>query len=188
MKKEDIALIHKFVDDGLKALKENGLMTKSGYIPLEMQDDSFNGSEEYNSWQATKSTVSDADITALEIMVDCKLPLSFKTFLKYKHFYDLFLPGVMEVGFYKHPIRNWEKEYHEMYSYDWVREDLIGNRFIPFANHMDWGFLCFDARNPVENNEYPILMIDHEILGDIESYREFNKNFMEMVKSRLLYS
>lgn len=185
--KTNIELIHKFVDGGINELKKNGMMTKPGNIPLEMRTDSFDRRNEYNDWKAIESTVTDVDIVELEVLVNCELPNSFKVFLKYKHYYELFLPGVTEVGFYSHPIDTWKKNYIQNYSYDWIQEDLIENRFVPFANHEDCGILCFDARKSVEQNEFPILMIDHERVGEIESYTKFNNNFMEMVKSRLIY-
>jgi len=187
LKEEDVKLIHKFVDDGITELKKHGLMIQSGNIPIEMQDESFNRKNEYNNWVPTKSTVSDSDITELECLVNCEFPDSFKVFLKYKHFYELFLPGVTEVQFYSHPIYKWKKKYQNNYSYDWIQEDLIQNKFIPFADHEDWGMLCFDAQKPVEHNEFPILMVDHEVSNEIDKYQKFNLNFMDMVKSRLIY-
>ena len=89
MTEEDKELIHKFVDDGLIELNKLGLMTKSGSFPKEMKDDSFDRNQEYNKWKAVESTVTNPDITELEVIVNCELPNSFKTFLKYKHFYEL---------------------------------------------------------------------------------------------------
>lgn len=187
MTEDDKQLIYKFVDDGLIELNKSGMMKKSGNFPREMQDESFDRKQEYNKWKAVKSTVTNADITELEVIVNCELPISFQTFLKYKHFYELWLPGVMEVGFFSHPIYSWKKNYRNFYSYDWVQEELIENKFIPFANHEDWGYLCFDARKSYTENEYPILMIDHELIGDPDKYEKFNNNFMDMVRNRLLY-
>jgi hypothetical protein len=187
MTAQDKELIYKFIDDGLIELNRLGLMTKSGNFPKEMKDESFDRSQEYNKWKAIESTVTDSDIKELEGIVNCELPNSFKTFLKYKHFYKLWLPRVMEVTFFSHPIYSWKKNYSTFYSYDWVQEDLIEKKFIPFANHEDWGFLCFDARKSYQGNEYPILMVDQELVGDQGSYKEFNNDFMDMVKNRLLY-
>jgi len=186
LKQEDVQLIHQFVDGGLKALKENDLMIAQGAIPPEMQDDTFDRRKDYNSWVAIPSRVTNAEIAKLEAVVDRNFPESFRCFLKYKHFYELFLPGVMEVGFYSHPLYNWQKKYLQMYSYDWVQEDIIQQGFVPFADHEDWGMLCFDARKPIENNEYPIIMIDQELVREEEKYERFNLNFMEMVKKRLI--
>jgi len=187
LKEEDIQLIHQFVDGGLKALKENDLMIAQGAIPLEMQDGAFDRRNDYNSWVAIPSQATNEEIAKLEAVLDRNFPESFRYFLKYKHFYELFLPGVTEVNFYPHPLKNWQKKYLEMYAYDWVQEEIIQKGFVPFANHEDWGMLCFDARKPVENNEYPIMMIDHELVGEIEKYPLFNQSFMKMVRERLIY-
>jgi hypothetical protein len=187
MKAEDLKLIHKFVDDGLKKLAELDLMKSPGNVPFEMIDKSVKKDDDWTPWKPIESTVTDQEITQLEALTNCTFPESFISFLKYKHFYELFLPDPMLVGFYKHPVRKWLEEYTEMYSYDWVHEDLIANRIIPFANYYDYGFLCFDAREAYDNNEYPILMVDHEEVGNMESYSVFSVNFMDMVRKKLIY-
>lgn len=185
MTQDDLNRIHTFVDEGLKKLKEKGLMRTSGKVPLEMIDGPTNP-DGWTPWKPIKSTVTDQEITQLEVVTACKFPNSFIAFLKYKHFFDLFLPDQELVNFYRHPQKSWIKEYLQMYSYDWVQEDLIANKIIPFANHYDYGFLCFDARAQYPKQEYPILMVDHELVGDLESYESFNANFMEMVQERLI--
>ena len=186
MQNSDIKLIHKFVDEGLINLKENDLMWTPGNVPFEMRDPLYSKKEDWIHWKPIQSTVTDQEITQLEVLANCEFPLSFVAFLKYKHFYDLDLPNGELVTFYKHPIDKWIDEFIQMCSYDWVQQDLIKHKFIPFANHFDYGFLCFDARNACKDNEYPILMIDHELVGEVERYELFNSCFIEMIKDKLI--
>ena len=185
MNQKDIRLIHQFVDYGLSELKKLELMQTPGNVPIEMKDGTKN-EDGWITWKPIKSTVTNSEIIQLEVMTNCNFPISFIEFLKYKHFYGLYLAAFPMIRFYNHPIKNWLKKYVQMYSYDWVREDLISNKIIPFADYGDYGFLCFDAREKYPNNEYPILMVDHELVGDIDSYEMFNSSFMEMVKERLI--
>lgn len=186
MQNEDIELIHEFVDEGLRKLKEHDLMWTPGLVPFEMVDSSYPKKDDWTHWKATRSTVTNKEITQLEVLANCEFPISFTTFLKYKHFYELDLPNGELVSFYKHPIKTWLNEFIRMYSYDWVQDDLISQGFVPFANHYDHGLLCFDARKKHKNNEYPILMVDHELVTENKEYEYFNSCFMEMVKEKLI--
>lgn len=92
----------------------------------------------------------------------------------------------MEVVFFRHPIRDWKEEFVKYYSYDWVKKQLIRKGYVPFAAHQDWGIVCFDTNRNADSREYPIIMIDHELVYDEPMpYGEFGENFIDMIKERL---
>lgn len=167
--------------------QEYGMMLP-GKIPQKMQDKTRASSEGgWHPWKAIQSTVSAQELKELEALVGVPLPKSFQEFLQYKHFYELMGPQGEAVRFYRHPIYHWKEEFKRFYGYDWVQEDLLANKYIPFADHYDWGFLCFDANEKVEDNEYPIVMIDHEMLGEVDSYSHFSDNFRELLQDYFTY-
>ena len=51
---------------------------------------------------------------------------------------------------------------------EYPRELLLDKGKIPFANWSDWGLLCFDTNNKHTNNEYPIVLWDHEMFDEFE--------------------
>lgn len=181
--------IPEIVDTVLKEMaKKDFMMMMPGEIPQKMQDTTRSSSEDgWHPWKAIKSTVSSKDLEALEELAGAPLPESFKEFLQYKHFYELTGPHMETVRFYRHPIYHWKKQFEDFYGYDWVKEDLLAHNYIPFADHNDWGFLCFDANEQVEGNEYPIVMIDHETVGEVDSYSHFSDNFRQLLQEYFTY-
>ena len=60
-------------------------------------------------------------------------------------------------------------------SYD--NEFLIDSGKIPFASYLDYGWFCFDTKAKCEQNDYPVVVLDHEDYSVMETY----KNFIEML-------
>lgn len=56
---------------------------------------------------------------------------------------------------------------------------FIDKGIIPFAHWSDWGMLCFDASEDKPNNEYPIVLWDHETADQFEKKYE---NFEQMLE------
>ena len=74
------------------------------------------------------------------------------------------------------------------YSYNWVKEQLLTNGYLPFANHQDWGIICFDSNRNSDNKEYPVIMIDHELVFDTPiPFEEFGENFIDLIERRLQF-
>jgi hypothetical protein len=57
-------------------------------------------------------------------------------------------------------------------------ELLIGRGYIYFADFDDYGLLCFDANEVRNDNEYPIVYIDHENLEEVHVYAS---NFYDLL-------
>jgi hypothetical protein len=181
-------IIYDFVDKALKSLEESGLMRiPHDNMPQEMIDQTKEKTDDWVPWKPIKSTATDSDLIEIEKLTGKQFPESYKAFLKYKHFYELDAPNPMEVVFFRHPIKDWKNEFTKYYSYDWVKEKLIAKGYIPFAGHQDWGIVCFDTNRNNEAGEYPIVMIDHELIYDDPIPTEdFGENFIDMIEKRLM--
>jgi len=174
-------IIKKYVDNSLEGI--------SRYLPVpNMPEEMFDAEQEiihreWIPWKAVDSTVTDEDILEIENFLKHSLPESYKEFLKYKHFYELDSP---EVIFFRFPIRDWKREFRKIYSYEFA-EHLISNNYLPFADYADWGTLCFDANIKAEDNEYPIVLVDHDYYFEEPVQADFfAKNFVEMLKERMV--
>lgn len=134
-------------------------------IEEEMADHNQAPDEEWRIWFPIDSIVTDSDIKHLENQIGYHLPEDYKTFLKHKHFYELY---ISEASFCKHPINKWVEHLHEMIFEGWPTEEIIELGFIPFADWSDWGLLCFDANRNLGNNDYPIVLWDHDRSDEIK--------------------
>ncbi len=147
-------------------------------IEPEMAEKNANKNQEWNKWFPIKSTVTDLELEELEKEIGHKLPLSYKNFLKYKHFYELY---ISECSFCAHPIKTWRAKIMEMIFDGYPSEDLIETGRIPFANWSDWGLLCFDTTTKSENNNYPIVLWDHETYDEFQfQYSDFESMIVEL--------
>jgi hypothetical protein len=171
--------LEKIIDDSLaKMAKEEILMKRPDpNMPNEMFDPSIEIVEDWKGWKPIPSVLDDADLNKLEQIIGTELPHSYRHFLKYKHFYELEIPD-FTVCFPAHlPNKNlsgfkeWFFEFHEP-------ELLIEKGLIHFADFEDYGLLCFDSNIKSENNEYPVVFIDHE---DLTTKHHYSNDFKELM-------
>lgn len=168
--------IKSIIDRNLKSWIDKGLNSIPGKVEPEMASpDEPLKTEGWKKWFPINSTVTDAELEDLEIQLNFHLPKSYKTFLKYKHFYELYLSVARFSG---HEIRHWRPHLLDMFFSTYPKKNLIDKGYIPFANWSDWGVLCFDTNKSIEENEYPIILWDHEY-GD--KYEPFSKNFLSLL-------
>ena len=158
------------IDKHLKFWIDNG----ANMLPVTIEPEMSNISEPKNSegwqkWYPIDSTVTDTEIENIEKQLNFILPNSYKTFLKYKHFYDLY---ISEACFSGHEIRNWKQHLIKRAFNGYPREFLIDKGYIPFADWNDWGLLCFDTHKLSIDKEYPIVMWDHERTNNFENISE----------------
>ncbi|NBP67946.1 MAG: SMI1/KNR4 family protein [Cytophagia bacterium] len=181
-------IIFDFVDNGLKSLEAMDMIRiVHNSMPQEMVDETKERRDDWIPWKPIKSTVTDSDLIEIEELAGRQLPDSYKEFLKYKHFYELDAPNTTDVVFFRHPIRDWKDEFVKYYSHNWVKERLIDNGYLPFAEHQDWGIVCFDTNRNKESREYPVVMIDHELIySDPIPYEHFGDNFIDLIEKRLM--
>jgi hypothetical protein len=131
--------------------------------------------EGWQKWYPIESTVTDSELEELEMQLHFKLPTSYKAFLKHKHFYELY---ISEARFSGQEIKNWKRHLVDMAYDGYPQEFLIDKGFIPFADWSDWGLLCFDTNKPAKDNEFPIVLWDHERWDKFEDYCE---NFKSLI-------
>ncbi|MCB0479530.1 MAG: SMI1/KNR4 family protein [Crocinitomicaceae bacterium] len=172
--------LHKIIDESLSVMAKTDIsMMTPGEVPKEMQDGSNKNDDGWRRWKPIDSIIEDSDIEKVEKEIGYPLPQSYREYLKYKHFIELRipdravnLPGILpdkEINFLKELV-------FEMME----PELIIGRGYIYFADFNDYGLLCFDANEKVQNNEYRIVFIDHE---DEEAVHLYANNFKELMEA-----
>ena len=170
----------KIIDEYLYELISIELNKLPGEIVPEMSDPNQDKNEEWKIWNPIQSKVTDEEIEEFESRLGHNLPESYKEFLKYKHFYEL---QIGECSFCEHPARIWRASLSEMIFDGYPREFLIDKGRIPFANWSDWGLLCFDTTVVNQNNDYSIVLWDHEMFEEFEpKYSNFENMIIELDK------
>ncbi|WP_375563344.1 SMI1/KNR4 family protein [Bernardetia sp. OM2101] len=132
-------------------------------------------------WKPVASSITDEELDELENKINKKLPKSYREFLKYKYFKEFMLEDY-GIDFPSHlPNKTIDDilEREEIFA-----DEFMPNGFIYFADFSDWGFLCFDTNQNREENEYPIVMIDHEDTETIHLYAEDFKDLLESDEDR----
>ena len=168
--------ISNIIDKHLQLWIDKGLNTLPGKIEPEMANENEPmNNEGWQKWYPIKSTVTNLELEELEMQLHFKLPTSYKSFLKYKHFYELY---IFEARFSGQEIRNWRRHLIDMAFDGYPQEFLIDKGYIPFADWSDWGLLCFDANKPAKDNEFPIVLWDHERWDEFEDYSENFENLI----------
>jgi len=171
--------VKKVVDNTLKEMsKEKIFMMVPGDIPSEMLDMTIEPMDDWRGWRPIDSIITDEDIQQFEKKIAVSLPSSYKEYLKYKHFFRLRLPDVA-TNLFKHlPDKSLtELNYHVFDSHE--PELIIGRKYIYIADFHDYGLLCFDANESIQDNEYKIVYMDHENLDDIHVYANNFRALME---------
>ena len=158
--------------------KDEMLMRVPREIPEEMLDKSIAPLDDWIGWKPINSIITDDDINRLEKKIKYPFPLSYRHFLKYKHFYKLRIPDI-EVNLPEHlPDKNLPALSKLIFS-RFVPELLIGKGYIYFADFSDNGLLCFDTNDRVDDNEYKIIYIDHDDLSEIHPYANNFRDLLE---------
>jgi hypothetical protein len=146
-------------------------------MPKEMIDSSIPTDDDWTGWKAIASTVTDRDLDAFEKEIKYALPKSFRTYIKHKHFYELSLPD-SAVNLPRHVQGRTISVMRDLVFNSFEPELLIGKGYIYFADFHDYGLLCFDANEVRNDNEYPVVYIDHENLEDVHAYAS---NFYDLL-------
>ncbi|AEV33490.1 putative glucan synthasis protein [Owenweeksia hongkongensis DSM 17368] len=170
----------KIIDKYLDEIITLDLNSRPIKIEPEMADKNADQYQEWNKWFPIKSTVTDKELQELEKEIGYKLPDSYKSFLKHKHFYEFY---IAECSFCSHPVNTWRVELMKMIFNDYPSENLIETGRIPFASWSDWGLLCFDTTLKCENFEYPIVLWDHEVYDEFQlQYENFENMMIELAQ------
>ena len=154
------------------------LMMVCDEVPETMIDISIEPEEDLTGWKPVEAIINDRDLDVLEGIIGFKLPLSYRAFLMYKHWFDLKIPD-LAVTFPDH-LPDKHVLFLQAYVHDYMLpEFVIGKGYIYFADFEDYGMLCFDTRREVENYEYPVIFMHHEDFEDVHVYAQ---NFLELLE------
>ena len=136
-----------------------------GKLPEAMRDASIAPSDDWLGWRPIPSTVTDADLNALERETGLTFPPLYRDFLQYQHFVSLTETGVR---FEPHVCDDWKESLRKAYFHSGPRERIIGVGLLPFGQeaYMDAGPVCFDTRHRLRDGDCPIVFWDHEWVGD----------------------
>jgi hypothetical protein len=175
---QDFSLIKKVLDkyfDFLSGEGDYAFASMTEYIPNTMLDKSKNEDDEgYSFWLPIKSTITDKEISDLEILLRHKLPDSFKYFLKQRHFMELRLG--QNVNFFSILPNQLTLKFKDIIDkFYWT---LLDRNYLPFANYGDWGVLCFNANKKVLDNDYEIVILDHD--DEYQKPQFHADNFLKM--------
>ncbi len=184
--------IERVLDKYFEFIEEIG----GGSFPLENIPDSMLNADklcEFEGcayWNAIPSTITDAEVQEMESYLRHKLPKTYIHFLKYRHFIELQLGRYSILFFESLPQRFLSDLKNKIDTYYW---NLIERNYLPFADFSDFGVLCFDANARAIDNDYPVVLFNHED-GYSESERyapnfeamfeEFNQHLDEWIANR----
>ncbi|MGU3374850.1 SMI1/KNR4 family protein [Chryseobacterium sp. M5A1_1a] len=130
-------------------------------------------SKDDSMWKAVDANITDHDIEKLESDLKITFPDSYKEYIKYKHFYTIFLDN--DIRLYPKPLGSWDKILKE--NNESMREILLDQRHLGIGNFSDYGEVCFDFNESTDNP--PIVMIDYET-GEAERLAE---NFTALLET-----
>jgi len=182
-------LISQYLDDYFAALQKEDPYAMAHYAreipksmldPNRLRDDSY-----YAAWKPIRSTFSDKELKALEKLYGYPLPPSYRHFLRQWHFLQLILDGA-SLRFFPSVPKQLAKGFGKiLQTYYW---QLPKRGILPFANYSDWGVAAFNAHSLVHENEYPVVILDHD-----DGYTKpmtYTENFMgifEKMKAGLCF-
>ncbi len=155
-------VVTRYVDEALAQQRRRGGMKVPGKLPEAMRDRSIPPVDDWIGWKAIPTTISDADLDALEREAGLEFPPLYRDFLRYRHFVDLTETGVR---FERHISDEWQARLRELYSYS--RKYMLDVGLLPFGweSFMDAGDACFDTRFRLPDGDCPVVFWDHEWIG-----------------------
>ena len=152
-------------------------------VPKEMIDKSIETEEDYIGWRAIPSTITKEDLAILELDLNCKLPESYKAFLRYKYFLELRLSDIA-IRFPKHLPNSKLKVLKKLNLEFHLPQKLISKGYFCFADFHDYGILAFNTNIPKDNNEFEVVVIMHDNLDQKYFYANSFKELMNFEHNR----
>ncbi|MEQ8811527.1 MAG: hypothetical protein RIE59_20830 [Imperialibacter sp.] len=120
-------------------------------------------------WKPIRGTLSESDYYQIEKDLGILFP---KTFISWHQSY-YFLDG--DCSIIRLPASNPNRPLDDLkQAINWsCSRHLISSKIYPFADEgNDIGPLVFDGRMPMQDNEFPIRVYDHEYGGDLDGLSE----------------
>lgn len=175
--------LENMIDKSLEKMAREAVLMSSPdpNMPKEMIDDTIDRDNDWKGWKPIKSDITDQELDLLEVKIGKELPYSFRHLLKYKYFYKLEMED-QSFSLFSNISGRTISSLEDKILNSWVPELLIELGYIYFADFQDYGLLCFDANSKEENNEYPVVFIDHE---DLTTVHQYARNFRDLLESDL---
>ena len=175
--------IHRYVDAAAHQLLKQEIRCVPVHVPEEMKDHDIPIEDDEVGWKPIPSTVTDTDLNTLEVFAGANFPPAYRTFLKYRHFYDLTEVGVR---FSSHAVDTWRDTLEREYMIE-PKERIVGIGLIPFGSEamMDAGPVCFDTRGKSPDGDCPVVYWDHEWVGTEKEIQPMFSSCMKMFECLL---
>lgn len=121
--------------------------------------------DEYKEWKPVPANVVQKDIKELESYYSIKLPDSYKWYLGYMHFYQIFWN--IDIKLYPSPINVWQSVLKK--KNDEKRQFILDKGLFSIGEYSDHADICFDLLDEdCENGDYRIVYVDHESADEPE--------------------
>lgn len=132
-------------------------------------------SEKDKMWKVTENAVSDEQILKLEKELSITLPKSYKMYLKYKHYYEIFRD--LNIFLYPKPIHSW---YNILLKKNIDNKEIILDKgYFAIGRFSDYGEIALKLNNN-DNEEGEVVMFDHET-GEADEI--LSENFISLLNS-----
>lgn len=187
---QEFQIIKQVLDKYFDFMNEiDGCQSLIEFIPEVMVNENKEHDDEYAYWIPIPSTVSEKEIADLEYLFQHSIPKSFAFFLCQKHFVELQLGG-HGVNFFSNLPGELTSKFEEIIGQ--LYWTVLKRNYLPFAHFGDFGVLCFDASIPTTNNDYPIIILDHDdgyttpefyAHTFLDLFKEFDSNLEEFIKN-----
>ncbi|MDR2221442.1 MAG: SMI1/KNR4 family protein [Flavobacteriaceae bacterium] len=126
-------------------------------------------------WKAIDCVITDDDIIELEKELNITLPVSYKCYLKYKFFYEIFWD--LNVFLYPKPIGIWDRILIE--NNEEMKSEILDRGYFAIGRYSDYGIVALKLKE--NNEEGEVVLFDHET-SEIEILAP---NFVEFLHQRL---
>jgi hypothetical protein len=145
------------------------------FIPASMLNGQVEDDPDWSYWLPLKSAITTTELAALASFWQHPLPASYTFFLQQRYFMEMSLGGY-RIGFFEHLPGSLELSFRKKIEEEY--DGLLERHYLPFARFSDFGVLCFDATQNSANNEYPVVMLDHEDGYDVPDF--YAADFLSM--------
>ncbi len=153
-------LAQDYVDAALAQRRRLDRMAWPADVPERMRDPGAAEAGPWVRWKPIASTVTDAELDALEREIGLTFPPLYRAFLEYLHFVALTETGLR---FEPHLCDGWLQTLRRAYFKSWPRERILDLGLLPFGEEslMDAGPVCFDTRSRLADGDCPVVFWDH---------------------------
>lgn len=154
---ENRAFMKDFFERYYEKLKnEDIILVKGVAIPPEMLAEGSDPNQEWNVWKLCPSIVKESDFAAYEEKIGVKLPECIKAFFSVYHHRFGTAIGCNNI---RYPFYDLERSYNH---------HLVKNGYLTFGwDEDDYFIRCMDLTNMPDEENCPIVEIDHEPFFDL---------------------